>query len=113
MSENRNCPNCGVPYDVGLSKCPYCGTSYFDLSCLQIDGDPFYLKIRTTDGLVITQKCILTSAQINIEPHHLCVTDRNGIAIGSFVDSTDMTTTLELQNIAEDGKLSTYYKEAI
>ncbi len=31
MSENRNCPNCGAPYDLNLNKCAYCGTSYFDL----------------------------------------------------------------------------------
>ena len=113
MSENRNCPNCGAPYDVGLSKCPYCETSYFDLSCLQINGDPFYLKIKTTDGLVITQKCVLTSAQISVDPHYLHVTDHKGNVVASLRDRTDMTTTLELQNIAEDGKLSTYYKEAI
>jgi hypothetical protein len=96
MSENRNCPNCGAPYNVVLSKCPYCETSYFDLSCLQINGDPFYLKIKNTDGLVITQKCVLTSVQISVDSHY-----------------TDMTTTLELRNIAEDGKLSTYYKEEV
>ena len=22
---NKNCPNCGAPYDIGLNKCPYCG----------------------------------------------------------------------------------------
>jgi len=41
MSEKRNCPNCGAPYDVQLNKCPYCDTSYFDLSCLQIGDEPF------------------------------------------------------------------------
>lgn len=99
MSENRNCPNCGAPYDIELNKCPYCGTSYFDLNCLQISGEPFYLKIRTVDGRILTQKCMLNSVNVTIEP--------------SCTYVTDMTTTLELQNIAENGRLSTYYKEAI
>ena len=56
--EHKNCPNCAAPYDVSLNKCPYCGTSYFDMSCIDIDGlEPFYLKIRT-DGLTITAKVI-------------------------------------------------------
>jgi hypothetical protein len=45
---NRNCPNCAAPYDTTLNKCPYCGTSYFDMSCIDINNkEPFYLKLRT------------------------------------------------------------------
>lgn len=45
---NRNCPNCGAPYDIDYNKCPYCGTSYYDLSALDFTGrEPFYLKIKT------------------------------------------------------------------
>ena len=37
--ESRNCPNCGAPNDPHLNKCPYCGTSYFDLTAIDIaDG---------------------------------------------------------------------------
>lgn len=55
---SKNCPNCAAPYDVSLNKCPYCGTSYFDMSCIDIDSlEPFYLKIRT-GGLTITAKVI-------------------------------------------------------
>lgn len=45
---NRNCINCGAPFDVKLNKCPYCGTSYFDMSCLDLESDkPFTLKVKT------------------------------------------------------------------
>ena len=44
----RNCPNCAAPYDVQLNKCPYCRTSYYDLSALNLSAcEPFYLKIKT------------------------------------------------------------------
>lgn len=44
----RNCPNCGAPYDMNLNKCPYCGTSYYDLSALDFTThEPLYLKIKT------------------------------------------------------------------
>ena len=53
--EGRNCPNCGAPYDMNLTKCPYCGTSYFDLTAIDLmDNEPIYLKVR--DGnLVLTE----------------------------------------------------------
>jgi hypothetical protein len=45
---NRNCPNCGAPYEINLNKCPFCGTSYYDLSALDFtSSEPFYLKIKT------------------------------------------------------------------
>lgn len=45
---SRNCINCGAPFDIDLHKCPYCGTSYFDMSCLDLEsGEPFALKIKT------------------------------------------------------------------
>ena len=46
--KGKNCPNCGAPYDMSLNKCPYCGTSYYDLSALDFTKcEPFYLKIKT------------------------------------------------------------------
>ena len=42
-----NCPNCGAPYDSCLTKCPYCGTNYFDLSFINMDTvSPFYIKLN-------------------------------------------------------------------
>lgn len=47
----RNCPNCAAPYDASLSKCPYCGTSYFDLSAIDLTGgEPIYLKMKVKLG---------------------------------------------------------------
>jgi hypothetical protein len=51
--QERNCPNCGASLESDVCKCPYCGTSYFDISAINIDdGEPFYLKLRrrTFDG---------------------------------------------------------------
>lgn len=48
---NRNCPNCAAPYNIQLNKCPYCGTSYFDLSSFDLTNrEPFYLKIKASIG---------------------------------------------------------------
>lgn len=69
---SRNCPNCGSPYDIGLNTCPYCGTSYFDMSCINFDErKPIYIKLKVnTDGnpMYITQKVIPICGDITI--HH-------------------------------------------
>lgn len=47
--KGKNCPNCGAVYEPEKNKCPYCGTSYYDMSALNFE--PFYLKIKTNmDG---------------------------------------------------------------
>lgn len=56
--KQRNCPNCGAPYKVELNTCPYCGTSYFDMSAIDIgERRPFYLKLKMDDK-VFTSKVI-------------------------------------------------------
>lgn len=32
-----NCPNCGAPFEIETHKCPYCGTSYFDMGCIDFE----------------------------------------------------------------------------
>ena len=33
---NRNtCPNCGAPFEES-NKCPFCGTIYYDFSCIRV-----------------------------------------------------------------------------
>lgn len=46
--KSKNCPNCGAVYEPEKNKCPYCGTSYYDMSALNFESsEPFYLKIKT------------------------------------------------------------------
>lgn len=46
--KGKNCPNCGAVYEPEKNKCPYCGTSYYDMSALNFESsEPFYLKIKT------------------------------------------------------------------
>ena len=34
--KEKNCPNCGSPYNSLLNACPYCGTVYFDLTSIDL-----------------------------------------------------------------------------
>ena len=60
--KNKNCLNCGAPYDITQYKCPYCGTLYLDLSMINFDNqEPFFLTIKK-DGYLLTQKVIPQTA---------------------------------------------------
>lgn len=49
--KQKNCPNCGAPYDINATQCPYCGTSYFDLSFIDFEAtEPFYIMIKKRFG---------------------------------------------------------------
>ncbi len=41
------CLKCGTAMEYDQHKCPSCGTSYFDMSCIQFGKDSFvYLKLN-------------------------------------------------------------------
>ena len=44
MRDKHNCPNCGAAVVFEDYKCPYCGTPYYDLSCMPTDR-PFFMRI--------------------------------------------------------------------
>ena len=58
--KDKNCPNCGAVIEVDKNKCPYCGTSYFDFANIPLN-EPFYLRIKTNDGKMFTQKVFLSN----------------------------------------------------
>lgn len=101
---NRNCPNCGAPYDVCLNKCPYCGTSYYDLSALDLTTrEPFYLKIKTEMNGVscyITQlvkPCVDMSIDFSSET--VDVYDSLGSVICSYNRGHTMTTNISFEAV--------------
>ena len=60
IKNNLNCPDCGHPILVEENKCPYCDTSYFDISAIDLSEEKsFYLKLKVKDfngrNKIITQ----------------------------------------------------------
>jgi len=42
-----NCVNCGAAIDIDEQKCPFCGTSYFDLTDIDFTSrDPVALRMK-------------------------------------------------------------------
>lgn len=100
----RNCPNCGAPYDIDLNKCPYCRTSYYDLSALDFSThEPFYLKIKTNmNGMpcYITQlvkPCANISMDFCSETVDCC--DGFGNVVTTFNTSNTLTTNIAFEAV--------------
>lgn len=65
-----NCPNCGAP--ITSEKCPYCGTLFYDFSCIDIQ-EPTYLKIKH-NGHIVMCKAYVKECSISVEPEYRTVT---------------------------------------
>ena len=51
-----NCVNCGAAIDTSEVKCPFCGTTYFDLTAIDFASDAptvFKMRIRAEKGNLI------------------------------------------------------------
>lgn len=56
MKRKTHCPSCAAPLEIGEVKCPYCGTTYYDLSAIDFNSnEPIFLTIKK-DNMLITQK---------------------------------------------------------
>ena len=70
--KDRNCPNCGAPIDIERYKCAYCGTSYYDFSCISIQSQkPFFLKLNLgtkDDPKIIIAQAMMTQCAMTTAP---------------------------------------------
>lgn len=68
--KDRNCPNCGAPIEIERCKCAYCGTSYYDFSCIPL-REPFFLKLNLgskDDPKIITTQAMMTQCAMMTSP---------------------------------------------
>ena len=103
----KNCPNCGAAYDIDKYKCPYCGTSYFDMSMIDFDtSEPIYLRIKAK-GIYITQLVKPTLENITMEYDSTYATDNCGNKLYHYVSNRTLTTNITFQAIPKDNTLMT------
>ena len=111
--KGRNCPNCGAVYEIDKNKCPYCGTSYYDMSAIDFtNGEPFYLKIRTNlngQSAYITQlvKPNLETIEITSETVD-CYGGLPSTKLFSYESNRGITTNISFRGITDkNGNLFT------
>ena len=108
MSNLRNCINCGAPIELEIDKCPYCGTSYFDICNLVLDGQtPIALRFKTevkgreailTALVVGTGNCSLTTSCDHTDVYG------GGAYMGSYLTSMSTNLNLEFRAIPNHNK---------
>lgn len=99
-----NCLNCGAPFDVDKEKCAYCGTSYYDMSALDINNDkPFMLKIKTkmngTECYITQLVKARPEMHIEMSTETVDVVDIMGAPILSHISNRSLTTNLVFQAV--------------
>ena len=105
MNKQKNCPNCGAPYEYGINKCPYCGTIYFDLSIIDFDSkQPIFLTIKK-DNLLITQQAIPSRCKIDYTIESISAVTGKGNSIMESYFSPSLKTEISFDGIIVDNKL--------
>ena len=97
-----NCPNCGAPISADNNKCPYCNTSYFDLSSIDINNnEPFYLKIKMGKMTLTQLVRVLPDMNINLESNSCSFYGSLGNKLYEFTTSNNMFTDLKFEAIVD------------
>lgn len=103
-----NCPNCGSPINPEVHKCPYCGTSYFDMSSIDLTNhEPFYLKMKIDmngKSAYITQLVRPSIGSMEFTTDTDYITGRNGETISAFSSGRHVTTNISFEAIPDYNK---------
>lgn len=101
----RNCPNCGAPYKTELNTCPYCGTSYFDMSAIDInEGKPFYLKLKTGNFVFTSKVKVDSNIQIEVITDDYSACNHNGEEIYNIVANRYLNVDMRFTSVHDYNK---------
>lgn len=107
----KRCPYCWAPIAPEENKCSYCGTSYFDLSSIDInDCKPFYLKIKIGDN-VITQLVRVSDVSLEVKSDYYTFNGYSDKVLRSIRTNNMLFTNLNFEAIPESNKLCTVTKD--
>lgn len=95
-----NCINCGAAKDTSDIKCPFCGTTYLDLTAIDFSSDdpvvcqfvlPNNVRLGNSDGRVIMSMLAVPQLEeISQTANRVDVFGGCGERMCSFVDSWDV-----------------------
>ena len=89
-----NCVNCGAAIDISEVKCPFCGTTYFDLTAIDFapQSPPTVLKLRipTAKGSLIFSMLAKPSLEtIKVTNNNMTFRGRYGEHIMQMTESVN------------------------
>lgn len=111
--KNRNCPNCGAPFELDKIKCEHCGTLYLDMGCLDLaEGTPVFIRYRvpfnkktnsicfnSDDYAYVTQCAIPRLGDISFSNDTVDCIGWGGSVITSYCSNRHMSTNLTFDAI--------------
>lgn len=111
-----NCVNCGAAIDVDADKCPFCGTSYFDLTAIDFTSrSPVALRLRVPfgkDKATVSMLAIPELGSINQTANTVDIYGGAGYKLASMVSSYDVNIDLSFHAVDRDNTLCTIKKES-
>lgn len=112
MKKPTNCPNCGAPLEIGEVKCPYCGTTYYDLSAIDFDSnEPIFLTIRK-NNMLITQKVMPQTFSFEASCDEVFATDNKGNKLMALKTSMTLDTNITFTAIPDKNNRLAVIKNA-
>ena len=96
-----NCVNCGSAKDVTEIVCPFCGTAYFDMADVDLDGrTPCILRLKMpgTNNLFL-MKAIPHMASITFTPDYLDISSLGDVYPRNIVSNINREVKLEFTGV--------------
>lgn len=109
-----NCVNCGCAKDPEATKCPHCGTTYFDITAIDFDsGKPIALTcIMPGSKQKVTMLAIPRIEELSMRsyPRYECVTDM--ISPRCFLDEQELILQCQFMAVYQpDGTLCKVWED--
>lgn len=108
-----NCINCGAAKDTSEIKCPFCGTTYLDLTAIDFsDGKPVVCQFVLPDNIslvkngvrgraVMSMLAVPTLEQMTMSPNTVSVYGGFGnVPLASFTPSWDVNIGVSFKPVA-------------
>lgn len=109
-----NCINCGAAKDTSEIKCPYCGTTYLDLTAIDFSSDdpvvcqfvlPNNIRLGGSDGRVIMSMLAVPQLEeISQTANTIDIMGYGGRRISSFTTGYDINVGVSFRPIERRDK---------
>lgn len=96
------------PYDSSLNKCPYCNTSYFDMSAIDIYEDkPFYLKLKVGNMIFTSMVRVKPDVIISLSSDSVDIISNKGNVLNKIITNRTVNIDIGFESVVNDGRLYT------
>lgn len=100
-----NCINCGAAIDTNEIKCPFCGTTYLDLTAIDFSSDDpvvcNFVRPHEKDKIMLSMIARPHLEEISRTENKVNVYGFGGIRLSEFTSSVDMNIGISFKPIAK------------